>query len=153
MTADQSVLPTKAMWLIHFTWLGYINCFYQNPALLLQKHREQTVVLHLTNRTFHCFGTEPASQKIPAQLCRRVCASIHLCSPHRNVTSPHSWSPYTACFRALPKVTYVQNQKMQLFLQGTLAANKAKSLGDRGSVNLGQRQQSTILPFKILENL
>lgn len=155
MTADQSFLPTKTMWLIHFTWLSYINCFYQNPALLLQKHKEQTVVLHLTNRTFHCFGTKLVSQKIPAQLCRRVCALIHLCSLHCNVTSPHSWSPYTACFRALPKVVCPEpeNAAISAGYPGSQLANKAKSLGDRRSVNLGQTQQSTVLPFKILENL
>lgn len=51
---------------------------------------------------------------------------------------------------------YIYNQKMQIFLQGTLAAKqqiKTKNLGDGGKCQFGHRYQSTIVPFKILKDL
>lgn len=48
---SRSVFSTHMGNMTYFTWLSYINFHYQNAAWLLQKPKEQTAVLHLTNRT------------------------------------------------------------------------------------------------------
>lgn len=157
ITAHQCFPPTQAMWLTPFTWLSDINCDYQNTALFLQKPKEQTAVLYFTNTTFPLLRHQTLCQSTDCTLALQN----GLCFNSPVLTTPQChFTPQLvtlSCLLQSASKCYVQPQPKNAGISAgypsSQTANKTKNLGDGGKCQLGQRYQSTVVPFKILKDL